>query len=57
VDGDLRDLEIRITGLPPVRRAWSCCQAPGSLPLREVEGGIVIQLPTLGAADVLVLEH
>lgn len=54
--GELKDVELRVTIAKPVTRAWSCFHAKGSL-LKSVENGVaVIRLPTLAAADVLVLE-
>lgn len=56
-DGGLKDVEVRIAGGRPVKRAWSCFHSRGSL-LKGVENGAtVVTLPALGPADVLVLEH
>ena len=55
-DGNLKDVELRISGLKAARRAWSCFHSQG-LPLRsEGDGAIVVRLPTLAAADVVVVE-
>ena len=56
-DGELKNVELRLTGIKPVKRAWSCFHATESL-LKDVENGVtVVKLPTLGPADVIVLEH
>jgi hypothetical protein len=56
-DGELKDVELRVAGAAPVKRAWSCFHPKGSL-LKGTENGMaVVALPTLGPADVLILEH
>lgn len=55
-DGPQKDLEIRVANLPAARRAWSCFHAKGSLPLRREGETVVVTLPTLAAADVVVIE-
>lgn len=55
-DGNRKDLEIRVANVPTARRAWSCFHAKGSLPLRRDGDAIIITLPTLAAADVVVIE-
>lgn len=55
--GELKDVELRITDAKPVKRAWSCFHANGSLLKTEENGVAVVRLPSLGPADVLVLEH
>ena len=53
-DGDRANLELRLTKLPNARRAWSCFHP--NLPLRREGDTLVITLPTLAAADVVVIE-
>jgi hypothetical protein len=56
-DGELKDVELRIAGAKALKRAWSCFHAKGNL-LSGAENGVgVVRLPTLGPADVLVLEQ
>ena len=68
-DGDLKNVEFEITGVKDVKRAWSCFHAKGAkgspnaipafgvpLPMRATDGGVVVTLPGLAAADVIVLE-
>lgn len=56
-DGELKDVELRVAGAGPVKRAWSCFYAKKNL-LRGVENGVaVVKVPTLGPADVVVLEY
>ena len=56
-DGELKDVELRIAGVKPIKRAWSCFFAKENL-LTGVENGVaVVKLPALGPADVVVLEH
>jgi hypothetical protein len=56
-DGTLRGVELRVSGTRPVKRAWSCFHREGSLLKGTDKGAAVIALPTLGPADVVVLEH
>jgi len=56
-DGALQNIELKVTGTKPVKRAWSCFHRQGSLLKGVQEGAAVIQLPSLGPADVVVLEH
>ena len=56
-DGGLKDVEVRIAGGKPVKRAWSCFHPRGSLLKGVEDGAVVVVLPALGPADVLVLEH
>jgi len=56
-DGELKDVELRVTGARPIKRAWSCFHAQGSLLKGTDHGAAVIHLPTLGPADVVVLEY
>lgn len=55
-DGDLKNVELRIANLPSARRAWSCFHATGSLPMRRDGNTLIVTLPTLAAADVVVVE-
>ncbi len=57
-DGTLRDVELRVSSARPVKRAWSCFHAQGSMLQPDAAAGTaVVRLPTLGPADVIVLEH
>ncbi len=56
VNGNLKNVEFEISGAGNVKRAWSCIHSKGSLPVRATANGIVVTLPTLEAADVIVLE-
>ncbi|MEI7437403.1 MAG: beta-galactosidase trimerization domain-containing protein, partial [bacterium] len=56
VNGDLKDVEIRVANAGSVKRAWSCYHAKGNLLVDQKDGVAVVRLPTLGAADVIVLE-
>ncbi len=53
-DGDRKNLELRIANLPHARKAWSCFHP--NLTLRRDGDTVLVTLPTLAAADVLVLE-
>ena len=53
-DGDRKNLELRIANVPNARKAWSCFHP--NLPLRRDGDTLVVTLPTLAAADILVLE-
>ncbi len=53
-DGDRKNLELRITNLPNARKAWSCFHP--NLTLRRDGDTVLVTLPTLAAADILVLE-
>ena len=55
-DGNRKNLEIRVANVASARRAWSCFYTKGSLPLRREGDTVVITLPTLAAADVVVIE-
>jgi hypothetical protein len=57
--GELREVELRVNTDRPVRRAWSCFHAKGlPLNLKAADSGVAsLVLPTLGPADVVVLEH
>jgi hypothetical protein len=55
-DGDLKNVEIQVSGLSSVKRAWSCYHSKDPLPVKKGDNGIVVTLPTLAAADVVVLE-
>jgi hypothetical protein len=55
--GALKDVVLRVSGGKPVKRAWSCFHSKGNL-LKGVDNGVaVVELPTLGPADVVVLEN
>lgn len=56
-DGTLKNVELRVAGGKPVKRAWSCFYAKDNLLGGVADGTAVVTLPTLGPADVLVLEH
>jgi hypothetical protein len=56
-DGRLEDVVLRVAGDRPVKRAWSCFHSRGSLVKRTEKGATVLELPSLGPADVVVLEH
>jgi hypothetical protein len=56
-DGELRDVELRVTGGKGIQRAWSCFHAKGNLLGGGENGVAVVRLPTLGPADVVVLEY
>lgn len=57
VNGELKDVELKISGTRPVKRAWSCFNAKGSLVKSTDNGTTVIRLPSLKTADVVILEH
>ncbi len=55
--GVLKDVVLRVSGGKPVTRAWSCFHSKGKL-LKGIDNGVaVVELPSLGPADVVVLEH
>lgn len=56
VNGNLKNVEFEISGAGNVKRAWSCFHSKGSLPMKKSAGGITVTLPTLNAADVIILE-
>ncbi len=55
--GQLQDVQIVVAGVPRVARAWSCFHRDGSLLEKFDQGKVTIRLPSLGPADVVVLEH
>jgi hypothetical protein len=55
--GELKDVELRIRDIRAVKRAWSCFHARGFPAKAGSNGSVVLTLPTLGPADVIVLEH
>lgn len=55
-DGELNDVELRVSVTRPVKRAWSCFYPKGTLLKSQDKGVAVIRLPALGPADVVVLE-
>jgi len=57
VNGDLKDLEIRVTGAGSVTRAWSCYHPKGIPMVKTETGEVVLKLPSLAAADIIVMEH
>lgn len=55
-DGPLKNIEFRVSGLKPAKKAWSCFHAKGSLPMKREGETVVITLPTIASADVIVIE-
>jgi hypothetical protein len=56
-DGELKDVQLRVGGIGRVQRAWSCFYPKGSLITDATDDAVVLQLPTLGPADVIILER
>jgi len=56
-NGDVRNVQLDLPGVARVKRAWSCFHSKGNLPLKQDQDRLTVTLPTLGAADVIVLEH
>ncbi|NQU11972.1 beta-galactosidase trimerization domain-containing protein [bacterium] len=56
-NGDARNVQLDFTGVGRVKRAWSCFHSKGKLPLKQEKDKVTVTLPTLAAADVIVLEH
>ncbi len=55
--GTLKDVRLSIHVDGGVKRAWSCFHSKGSLRINRDEAGVIeVTLPTLEAADVIVLE-
>jgi hypothetical protein len=57
VDGELKDITLRVAESGPVKRVWSCFHPEGNLLSGEENGAITVKLPTLGPADVVVVER
>ena len=57
VNGDLKDVEIRVTDAGSVKRAWSCYYPKGISLVKNEAGEVVVKLPTLATVDIIVLER
>jgi hypothetical protein len=55
-DGTLKNVEFEIANMKTPKRAWSCFHPKGNLITRQGERGVIVKLPSLAAADVIVIE-